>query len=237
MSKFSGKQDCESIRELLSAYIDGQLAASERGPVEEHLASCKPCQEEFVSLRATKDMLQCLPFVRPARSFALAERPAPRPVAFGVLRLATAVAAFLLLLVGMGDWWHIYPTVAPPPSPVAITAPTAPTETAQPEPTQAPTRVAQPRGGPALGITETPAPAGQGASASPAGPPAKPATDNQAETTAAPKPAGQAPTVSAPEGVYVWPVRQVEIGLLLVVVVLVVLALVARRRACVEVED
>lgn len=257
MSEFSGKQGCDKVRELLSAHVDDKLAPSEKGPVEEHLASCKPCNEELASLRATRDMLRCLPSIRPSRSFALVEKAAPRPVAFGFLRLATAVAALLLLLVGMGDWWHFYPRVTPPLAPTVVTTPEAtpaPTviPTAQPEPTQSPTRVSKPKTGMDSEIIEVPGPAGpppgkdsvpgsEGkdgaagqADATPAVKPSEPAVTAPAALSG---PAEQGAAVPAPDGEYVWPVHQVEIGLLFAVVVLLVLALVSRRKARVKIQD
>jgi len=47
--------------ELISAYLDGELAAEEESAVREHLASCPDCREEHASLRAAKSWLARAP--------------------------------------------------------------------------------------------------------------------------------------------------------------------------------
>jgi anti-sigma factor RsiW len=46
---------CESIEELLSAYLDGELTEGERRRVVRHLASCPGCAKVFEELRAVSE--------------------------------------------------------------------------------------------------------------------------------------------------------------------------------------
>jgi hypothetical protein len=55
-----GNMTCEKVRSLLSAYLDRELAYHELRQVELHLMDCEICQEEYRSLRATKDLLGML---------------------------------------------------------------------------------------------------------------------------------------------------------------------------------
>jgi|GEM_PF-6815844 len=53
--------ECEKIRELLSAYLDGEATKKERKLIEEHLASCRLCAEELEELRRVVGLLRALP--------------------------------------------------------------------------------------------------------------------------------------------------------------------------------
>jgi anti-sigma factor RsiW len=44
--------NCDEARELLDALADGELADAERGLVEQHLATCPGCRDEFAAIRA-----------------------------------------------------------------------------------------------------------------------------------------------------------------------------------------
>ncbi len=94
------------LRELLSAYVDGQVSASEASRVQKHLAACAECRRELEALRATVSLLRSLPQVQPSRSFALAEAPEPAdrrwPVAWGA-RAAMSVAGLVLAALLLGD--------------------------------------------------------------------------------------------------------------------------------------
>ncbi|MBI4333877.1 MAG: zf-HC2 domain-containing protein [Chloroflexi bacterium] len=232
MARFSEKQDCQEVREQLSAYMDGQLTPSEKGSIDRHLASCQPCQEELASLRATKNVLSLMPSVATPRSFAIVSyRPARRAPAFSLLRLATAAAAFLLVLVGLGDFWGVYPRVplpAPASPPVAAATP-APEATpapvvATPEPRSSPAPSTFKPREPSFGIptptVATPAPEPPVSAATPAAEVPEKASPPVAGTAAPPA-----------EGDYIWPVRQVQKGLVLAVVVLFGLSVIARQWA------
>lgn len=61
--------DCEEIREHLSAYVDDLLDAGGKARVEEHLLSCKACQQELASLKALVSELGSLESVEPPKDF------------------------------------------------------------------------------------------------------------------------------------------------------------------------
>ena len=44
---------CDECRELLDAYIDGELPGEDTAAVREHIASCADCANEHASLVAT----------------------------------------------------------------------------------------------------------------------------------------------------------------------------------------
>jgi anti-sigma factor RsiW len=64
-------------RRLLSAYLDGEVTASERRTVDEHLSKCGACASELEELKATVALLRELPYLPVPRSFALEREPAP----------------------------------------------------------------------------------------------------------------------------------------------------------------
>jgi anti-sigma factor RsiW len=57
--------------EQLSTYLDEQLSAAERGGADEHLATCKQCQQVLTELRETVVLLHALPQPALPRSFVL----------------------------------------------------------------------------------------------------------------------------------------------------------------------
>ena len=139
--------------ERLSEYIDGRLPPRDREDVEAQLSACARCREEADSLRATVLALRRVQAAPAPRSFTLRpsdiERTAPRRGLFsmlGGLRLATAVAAGLLVLVLAGDILRLLPSMSVSPSvsrtqaaPVAALAvPAAPAEPSEPPPSAAP---------------------------------------------------------------------------------------------------
>jgi len=118
------------VSQLLSAYLDNQLNPAERARVQVHLATCPACTAELSELQVTVGLLARLPAVPLPRSFVLAEAPArpseapSRPPfrevrrdgasslldrllgpawGYGALRLATVVAALLLVVLVSGD--------------------------------------------------------------------------------------------------------------------------------------
>lgn len=62
--------NCSRITNLLSAYIDGELTGQEMLEIRHHLASCNECQDEYESLRSTKQMMSHLRRMSPRDGFA-----------------------------------------------------------------------------------------------------------------------------------------------------------------------
>ena len=102
----------QRVEALLSAYLDGEVSSQERALVERHLARCPECARNLETLSRTVSLLRELPRVATPRSFVL--RPAqverrfapPRP-AFVYLRAATALSAFLLVVLFVGDFFFM----------------------------------------------------------------------------------------------------------------------------------
>ena len=57
---------CERFEELLSAYLEGELAAAERAEVGSHLAACPGCAELAALLRETLAATAAFPEFEPA---------------------------------------------------------------------------------------------------------------------------------------------------------------------------
>lgn len=103
----------DRLREKLSAYIDGQLAADEMGLIDEHLAACEACRRELDDLRLTVSAVREIPEVEAPRSFRLVpeqvlergrRRAAPASDALGNgMRLAGAALAFALAVMVVID--------------------------------------------------------------------------------------------------------------------------------------
>ena len=179
------------LRGLLSAHIDGEVSASETSRVEEHLARCQECRDELASLRSTVDLLRRLPELAVPRSFALSEAPQrrPTPTIVWTARLATSVAAVLLVALLLGDIVGLVGqqrTLEDAASRAEVQAPSAP----------APPAAAAPRSeAPSRGISEATAPELESAPALAAAP--APAQASAAQ--AAPTPtAVDAPSLAAP---------------------------------------
>lgn len=67
---------CETVRELLSPFMDGELARALAGEVERHLEQCPRCREEMAGLRLTIQVLASVP--SPALSADLSARAVER---------------------------------------------------------------------------------------------------------------------------------------------------------------
>jgi hypothetical protein len=102
--------------ETISAYLDAELTADERGVAAAHLSTCQHCQSELQSLRATTTLMRSLPDMRPAKSFQLGPEYAKNARGAAgsswlarmlglmpALRAATAAVALLLVVVVAGD--------------------------------------------------------------------------------------------------------------------------------------
>jgi hypothetical protein len=96
--------------EALSAYLDGQLPVKERTRLESRLNQTPELRSALEDLRRTRSVLRSQPKVRAPRNFTLTPemvglraRPARRAPAYPFFRLASALTAFLFLLVLVGD--------------------------------------------------------------------------------------------------------------------------------------
>ncbi len=61
--------NCRRVINLLSAYIDGELAGMEMLEIRRHLSECEECREEYDSILATKHALSQLSNVAPREDF------------------------------------------------------------------------------------------------------------------------------------------------------------------------
>lgn len=135
------KTRCRKVRGMLSEYIDNLLYAEDRGVVESHLEVCEACSNELESLRMTVQLLHRMSSVPVPRSFAIREvetdreevseprgsgwlRPVPvfavsrigsgwasvcDPQRLRWLRPATAFATAALVLLLMLDFLQVVP--------------------------------------------------------------------------------------------------------------------------------
>ena len=98
-------------RELLSAYLDGELTAQESREVEENLASSEDARNELAGLQATVDLVRQLPDLDTPRSFVLDAAPKkPWTLWWPSVRttgLATSVATMLLVGLVAGDMLNV----------------------------------------------------------------------------------------------------------------------------------
>lgn len=60
---------CNEIKEMLSAYIDGVLDEQETSEVEKHIRTCSLCYQELTALRETVKLLNSLGEVTPPEEF------------------------------------------------------------------------------------------------------------------------------------------------------------------------
>jgi|GEM_PF-769877 len=98
------KARCRKVREMLSEYIDNLLGAEDRGVVESHLEVCEACSNELESLQMTVQLLHRMPSVPVPRSFAIREGKTDReevsePRGSGWLR---PVPVFAVSRIGSG---------------------------------------------------------------------------------------------------------------------------------------
>lgn len=92
-------QECNRIRENLSAWLDGELPEEESREVAGHLAQCADCRREAVRLERLDALLESLAAPVPAglsdRILARVRRPRPR-----WLSLALAASIVMGLFLG-----------------------------------------------------------------------------------------------------------------------------------------
>jgi anti-sigma factor RsiW len=87
--------------DLLSAYLDQQLADSERSAVDAHLAECPACHIELTAVRESRQLVRSLPLLEPPSGvFDLTAEVIP--LRRGRVRRMVAAAAVSALIVGVG---------------------------------------------------------------------------------------------------------------------------------------
>lgn len=94
-------QPSEADQELLSAYIDNELTASERLSFERRLQNEPELHSEIEELRSLKSMLHDLPDIAPPRSFTLDQSMVGKPrgfLPFQYFRFASVFATMLFAL-------------------------------------------------------------------------------------------------------------------------------------------
>jgi anti-sigma factor RsiW len=91
--------------EFLSAYLDGELAVSERGEVVAHLGACPSCRDELEALAAVRGSVRGLPVLDlPPGVVPAPARPDRRRVpALAWAASAAAVAALVIGVLAAGD--------------------------------------------------------------------------------------------------------------------------------------
>jgi anti-sigma factor RsiW len=55
--------NCEECLDLITAYLDDEIAAKEARDFEEHLLACDACRSEFQQMRMVTDAVRSLPEV------------------------------------------------------------------------------------------------------------------------------------------------------------------------------
>jgi hypothetical protein len=165
--------------ELLSAYIDGQLAAGERAALEERLGAEPPLRLALEELRATVAALRTLEPVRPPRSFTLdpaqvTPRGAGRFNLLRLLPLAGTMAAVLICAVVTIGVWSQGGLGAPAGGGSSASAPLSASEASAPTPA------------PETSAMQAPAAASEAMEAAPVEPPANADTAARAAPTASP---------------------------------------------------
>ncbi len=99
-----GRSEEQQQQEALSAYLDGELAPDEEARVEKQLASNSELRDELAEMEVWQTQMRNLPARRVPRNFTLDPTLYGRPqrqsfaVAYPVLRMATAVTAFLFVI-------------------------------------------------------------------------------------------------------------------------------------------
>jgi hypothetical protein len=147
MKLFQSSQDRDL--ELLSAYIDDELSASERAALERRLASDSALRRTLSDLHRVQATLHALPTVKIPRSFTLKPemvgQPARQPVMgrfIPALNFATTLAAILFAVVIGSQLATGKPLAAPVAAPLSAQVANAPADS-QTAPAEAPSTASQ----------------------------------------------------------------------------------------------
>ena len=105
MARVEKEKECETIRPLLTAYIDGYLSKAEKEQVDQHINSCELCRKELEGERRLRELLGSLPeleaprYLRQRIYASIERRPVIlRRIAFGFTALAAAASLVLFAL-------------------------------------------------------------------------------------------------------------------------------------------
>jgi hypothetical protein len=152
--------DCERATSLFSSAWDDELTVGEKDRLERHFAACVPCRREYDELARTLELVQALPRPQVDDSFAhrvLAEATAREAAAASAARRrfivplpatwtspsfgrpALALAATLVVAIGVGAFLLARPVSGPSPTVATSTTPdrvAAPTPSAIPPATE-----------------------------------------------------------------------------------------------------
>jgi anti-sigma factor RsiW len=100
----------EQMRELLNAYLDGELHGARLQEMKHHLASCESCSKELKELQHVSDLLQAAP----APEFMPAERfvsnlilTLPRHTAYARSSKSSSLAWWLVPAGLLGAWFFV----------------------------------------------------------------------------------------------------------------------------------
>ncbi len=122
-------RECESMRPLISAYMDGELTPTEEAQLQQHLAECSYCRNLLEEYRQLRDQLRYLPPAEPPPHLRqqiwhetveqeVAQRGRHRPwairprLSFSTAALSIAVLVVLALLLSLGYQRALPPAVA-----------------------------------------------------------------------------------------------------------------------------
>lgn len=106
--------NCKTARKLIPAFIDGELGPDRAESLSHHLASCRLCREEMVSLKRTMEAIGACEELEPSFTLAdIRERAAQRglgnPVLPWLQRMPNlATAAMVLVALAAGSVSGIY---------------------------------------------------------------------------------------------------------------------------------
>ena len=112
--------DCESIRAMLDAYIDGELPEDEARALENHAQSCEACRQELEAAKLLREALAhmdeeiAVPLEAQAAWRSAVRAEAKRRGGRKWLRVAYAAAAALVLVVGGSLMLRTTPETAQP---------------------------------------------------------------------------------------------------------------------------
>ncbi len=92
-------RDCESYKELLSAYVDGELEDELKRALEEHITQCEQCERELKRIKLLIEAVKNLPCPQAPSDFLLKLRA----------RISTEPAPYLSRWQGAMRWLSAHP--------------------------------------------------------------------------------------------------------------------------------